>query len=815
MLALALAWWLESGASHPLREQDLARTLSQRWGLQVEVQGLELQPGAANALQVRIAKLVVRDAGRGFAAQLEQVTVQALGRSLETLRVESLRAERGRLELALDSAGEPRLPPAFSPKGEPAPLPPFEVRKLDLELAAAGFALRAPELQLRNVNDRATGAAPRVELRGAHAELTWRGRRAELHEIELSVDATLGTPQLRARVLTALAGEPTRGQLQVGDGRVSVALDLPARKLRAPGSEAELAQLAGRAQLSAEVGHWQWAGQAQGTLRVAALSALGELPWSGALQVHDDRLELEGTLQLAGASWQLRASAAEDGSGPRAELRAPRVMLGEVALDDVTVGYQDDGSATGPRARLGASRLRWQGIDARTPSAELRPAWRGATPSWSGRLSLPELRLDEYLARATGVADLRGRAVASVELTHVASRDPKDWVAALTLSTLVLTQGSVELSAAEPLVAELSAGRLRVRPTRLTAPDSELTLAGEGALTAGAALTLTGQTRLARLAQVYESVQAVEGVVEHDLRLSGPWTEPRLTGALLIREARLQCFGEAFEAASASLRLEGGALHVERAVASVRDGRIELGGRIALDGLRVGAVALQVRAGDFAIEPVPEARAKLRLDARLEAGGPGGVPHVAGTLSVLRGAYRHALPLQALPGLLAQGLGAETASVAGPARFALDLALAFEPPIRIRNNLADATLSVDRDQGLRLMGTDAEPRLRGRLQLDGRLLFQSNEFQLDRAGFEFRPDTGLWPRTELSAATARGVRLQLSGPPSDLSLSVRCDSAPDAQRPFQCRLRGADARCDRFEELVARFQCTPGGTRVD
>ena len=71
LLAMALAWWLESGASHLPREQDVARTLSERWGLQVEVHGLELQPGAANALQVRIAKLVVRDPQLGFAAQLE------------------------------------------------------------------------------------------------------------------------------------------------------------------------------------------------------------------------------------------------------------------------------------------------------------------------------------------------------------------------------------------------------------------------------------------------------------------------------------------------------------------------------------------------------------------------------------------------------------------------------------------------------------------------------------------------------------------------------------------------------------------------
>jgi len=817
VLALALWWWQGSAASNQLKEQHLARALSQRWGLPVEVQGLELQPGAAGATRARIGKLAVRDPERGFAVQLERVAVQAQGRSLETLRIESLRAERGRLALELDAAGQPRLPPAFSRKNATAPLPQLEVQALDLDLAAAGFGLHATALSLRNgaASGAAQAAAGRVELRGARAELEGRGRRAELKAIELSVDEAFGTPRLGAQLQTVLAGEPARGQLTIADGRVSVEMDLAGRVLRAPGSEAELGQLAGRAQLSAELGRWEWAGQAQGTLRAAALAGADELPWSAAVHVAGDQLVLDGALHLAGAKWQLSASFTEAGTPLRAELRAPRVTLGELALEGVVLGYHDDGSASGPRARLKASRLRWQGLEARTPSAELRPTWQGATPSWSGRIALPELRLDAYLASATGAADLRGRAVASVELAQVTSRDPKDWVATLTLSTLVLTQSSVELSATEPLIAELSAGRLRVRPTRLTAPDSELTLAGEGALSAGAALTLTGQTRLARLTQVYASVQEAEGVVEHDLRLAGPWTGPRLGGALLIREARLRCFGEVFEAATASLRLEDGALHVERAAARVRDGRVEVGGRIALDGLRIGALAVQVRAGDFAIEPLPEARAKLRLDARVEADGPGAVPRVSGTLSVLRGAYRHPLPLQALPALLGRGLGAGAAGSGGPARFALDLALAFEPPIRIRNNLADATLSVDSGRGLRLIGTDAEPRLRGRLQLDGRLLFQSNEFQLDQAGFEFLPDTGLWPRTELSAATARGVRLQLSGPPSDLSLSVRCDSASDAQRPFECRLRGADAQCDRFEELVARFQCAPGRTGVD
>jgi hypothetical protein len=879
VITATLWWWQGGGASSLLRAEDLAQALSKRWNLQVEVQGLELEPRAAGAVRARIARLVAHDPETGFTGHLEQVTVQALGRTLDTLQLESLRATRGALVVELDAAGRPRLPAAFVGTGEPARLPQLEVQSLELTLRSAALTLHAPAVALRTAAT--AGAAPRLALTAPRAELTWGERRAQLSELELSFDAALAAPRGQTRFAAALLERdarelktaPVSGHAQLADGRVALELELAPRTLRAPGRDAELGQLAGRAQLSAELGRWQWAGQAQGTLHATALAALGELPWSGALQLHADELDFEGTLQVAGTPWQLDAKLAEaglrsanasakaaplgavvaalasalgsswtgqdelrgdlelhfepvaDAAGVRAELRLPSATLGDLTFEGLVIGFSDDGSASGAGVRASAVRARWQGLEARTVSAELRPARPADAASWSGRITLPELGLDEYLARATGVAELRGHAAASVELKQAASRDASAWAATLTLSSLTLSQGSVELSATEPLVAELAAGRLRLRATRFAAPDSELMLAGEGSLAEGAAFTLTGQTRLARLVQVYDSVQSAEGVVEHDLRLSGPWAAPRLGGTLQIRDAHLHCFGEAFEAASATLRLEAGALHFEQAQARVRDGRVELGGRIELDGLRVGAAALQIRAGDFAIEPVPEGRAKLRLEAQLQADAPGAaarsgtasnaVPRLTGTLSVLRGAYRRALPLAALPALLAQGLGAGEERAEGQARFALDLALAFEPPIQIRNNLADVALSVDRDQGLRLIGTDAEPRLRGRLQLDGRLLFQTNEFQLDQAGFVFRPDTGLWPRTELSAATARGVRLQLSGPPTDLSLSVRCESAPDAQRPFECRLRGADARCDRFEELVARFQCTPAGSRID
>jgi hypothetical protein len=306
------------------------------------------------------------------------------------------------------------------------------------------------------------------------------------------------------------------------------------------------------------------------------------------------------------------------------------------------------------------------------------------------------------------------------------------------------------------------------RPIRLTMDKQvvridDLQLVGDQTqLTIGGSVSL-GDQRIALRANGDANLGILQGVIR-DVRgagratltagIDGPLYEPIFSGSAVITDGRIRHFSlpNALDGINGAIRFDSRGVRLDDVTATMGGGRVQFGGRIALDGYLPGDLNVTVRGEDMHLR-YPEG-IRSTVDADLSLRGNVQAPTLGGTVRVKQATWTRRLDPGG--GILDFGTGRSAAADLAPTpttptvplRF--DLEVVVPSSLRVENNLARLVASAD----LQLRGTYDRPVLFGRAEVDrGEVTFEGRRYLVTRGNIDFTNPTRIEPFFDVEAQT--------------------------------------------------------------
>jgi hypothetical protein len=340
------------------------------------------------------------------------------------------------------------------------------------------------------------------------------------------------------------------------------------------------------------------------------------------------------------------------------------------------------------------------------------------------------------------------------------------------------------LDSIEPVLVSFSTSEIVFERAKFSGGGSNLVVSGTKAFTDAGInnLAIDGKVNLGIIRafsrNTFKNV-FLSGVADVAVRLSGVNKTSRLNGTAIVQNGSAATFvGSSrilFERLGAQVRFTTNQVQIDQITAYLGGGKVTATGgallndRLELDRIRLDVKALNVTA------PLPNdftttGNANIEVSGRLD--GKTFESFVSGTIFARRSVYRKDIDLADLiSGRRDSGLAQSTdsGSTRGIVYTAprLDIRIIGRDALRVRNNLADLSASVD----MRLTGDTEVPRLLGRITASsGTILFRADRYEVQRGVLTFPPNSNLKPRINLQVESEiRGyqVFVNLSGDLSD------------------------------------------------
>ena len=496
-----------------------------------------------------------------------------------------------------------------------------------------------------------------------------------------------------------------------------------------------------------------WLGGLSITQGTGEVTGVMHVEWDGTYSVNADargldvsRARLLGNL---GVPVSGRLDAAISGSGafdlPRYEIRG--------AITDLAVEGADVGQLTGRIA-----------VDDTVLAVELEAASPNVAVSGSGRIDLGDetqsdlrfnvtnTRLDPFIRTiqpdlpddaslvASGTARVGG------PLGDVERMEVEVTVDQLTLALfdyLVSNDGPVRLSLDDSVV-KVDRMRLHGEGTAMRI-GGELSLADERL-----ALELDGDANLGILQGLVADVRS-RGAMRLAAQIGGSFSDPILSGEATIFDGRLRHLSlpHALDAVNGRVSLEPGGVSFDELAAELGGGPVRFGGRVGLEGYRVGDINLTASGRNIALR-YPEG-IRSRVDAELTLRGSVDAATLGGVVTVQDAIWMELL--QSDGGLFdLSGAGATTVAGAPAATMPLQFDLRIEAPssLRISDNRAQVVASAD----LTLTGSYDRPALLGNAEIErGQIYFEGNRYRITRGNIAFTNPLEIEPTFDVEAET--------------------------------------------------------------
>jgi len=393
---------------------------------------------------------------------------------------------------------------------------------------------------------------------------------------------------------------------------------------------------------------------------------------------------------------------------------------------------------------------------ARLPdAAEVTLAPDGAEGRWRARLEVASLAPFASLFGLPEEAHLDGRLSAVASLTTGKDLNALRGQGAISAARITAYGRTLELRAAVPL--RVGDGRIsldRLTLAEMPRPDlpgttpTAITISGSAGLGSPHALDLSvaGSFDAALLKPALEGLQAA-GRASVDLKVGGTAAAPALAGRVSLDGVDLTPpGGPAFESITGTLLFSEGRATVENLSVRYNGGTVDLGGFVALSGLRPSSFRLSAHVGHVRYSPFDGFRATFSGD--LVFLGDTTLRTVRGDLVFDRAVYSRDFSLD-IASLLARKRAAVTSSTAFDA-VALDVRLlAPVSTIDVRNNVARLKLSGE----LFLRGTVGRPLLFGEVAAEegGRITLQGQRYEIVSGKILFSNPLRIEPFFELEA----------------------------------------------------------------
>ncbi len=473
-----------------------------------------------------------------------------------------------------------------------------------------------------------------------------------------------------------------------------------------------------------------------------------------------------------------RIDAAISGAGafadPRYEIRG--------AMADVSIAGVPVGQVTG-RLDVAAGVMAVE-IEAASPDVAVSGSGRiGLVDEAPSRLrfSVTNTRLDPF-ARAlqAGLSEMTSLVASGTVVVDGTLLDVARLGVDVTVDRLALTVFDFELDNDGPVRLSLADNAVHVNRMRLRGEGTNLELGGEVTLAdERIALRADGTASLGILEGLIADVRS-RGTMRLAVAIGGPLEEPIITGEARVTNGRLRHLSlpHALDAVNGRLVLEPGGIRFDELSAQLGGGELGFGGRVSLQGYRIGELGVTAVGRDITLR-YPEG-VRSRVDADLILRGSIDAPTLGGLVTVHDAIWMELFQADGgLIDLLGDQAAADAAETTLPLRW--DLRISAPSSLRISDNRAQIVASAD----LTLTGTYERPSLLGNAELErGQIRFQGNRYRLTRGSVGFTNPVEIEPFLDVEVETdirvpgqTYRVTLGLTGPMDSLQ-PPRLESDP-------------------------------------
>jgi len=267
---------------------------------------------------------------------------------------------------------------------------------------------------------------------------------------------------------------------------------------------------------------------------------------------------------------------------------------------------------------------------------------------------------------------------------------------------------------------------------------------------------------LSRLGADIDGIDRAAGKVEANLRIAGPLSALRYSGAAHLRDGELDltALPVPINDIAVDVEIAGGDARLKRAVAKIGGGTIRATGRVPLRGAEAGEASASIVARGVKL-PIADG-INVTADAELEAGyrpsgkdefGRRSLPDIKGTVSLTSFSYTRPIALNLNLSQLGRSQRTDVDSY-DPENDVVhfNINLVSPRPLRFSNNLVDMELSVA-PPGLVLSGTNQRFGARGmlRIQPDSKLRLRSTEFVVREGAVRFEDPLKIAPKVDVRA----------------------------------------------------------------
>jgi len=330
-----------------------------------------------------------------------------------------------------------------------------------------------------------------------------------------------------------------------------------------------------------------------------------------------------------------------------------------------------------------------------------------------------------------------------------------------------------------PLLLRLNRGELSVASFEVVGDGTELSVAGGVNLFKQIDLMVRGRFSIRFVGLLAPQLRGSKGEVALSIRVNDRWTSPKIRGEVSLQDGFLQIV-----AINQSLRVENASLFFDQERVLLQfegrlgaSGRIEVAGKMNLQGGRPGEVRLLVDAESLSLSPAPHL--SVVASPHLVFQGEGGIQKISGEVLVRKAVYQEKLTAKTLLARLAAGpkeLPSSTPFIGGAE---LQIHFFGRDGIVFDTSLAKLPLSID----LTARGTFDRPILLGRIEtLGGELMVQSRKLTVTAGSVDFVNLQRTEPKFSLSADTevktvleTYKIEMTLSGTPTQIDMKLTSD----------------------------------------
>lgn len=394
-------------------------------------------------------------------------------------------------------------------------------------------------------------------------------------------------------------------------------------------------------------------------------------------------------------------------------------------------------------------------------------------------IDLKELPAHLFYPTAADGGDVR--AVASGHLDIAGHFGPQWSPVALTMSLpeVAIDWSHHHLENKQPWVYEQDGSRWKVQGLSLQGGQTDLQLSASG----GEALLMAGDGTidLDLLRAVLPGVERSAGTGEVVLYAVG--AQPNVQAVVDLRADaelfRIDAMPITFENAVLQVRATKEGIEVSELSAGVGGGRLRGGGRIEAEQWSPTRYDLKIDVDDAQVQWVDSLPPAIG-DAQFSFDGPAEALLLHGEVKVTQMEFADRIDWEDWVVSYREEMLVDPASTAAEeAMFNLNVHIAADDTIRLRNNVAEGRASAD----LRILGDTVRPGLVGRVDLYDTIAFlQDREFRVDRGSLLFNDPWSWDPQLDLSLLTEVRSRQQrynvdylVFGPFSDWRTSTRSD----------------------------------------